>query len=120
MAGIFLPLQHQHTHQSLKRFQHATKAAAAVEQETEEGGKPEPEAEEPNDNTIVETGAELGNVQTPASVWLPYATNQNGKVSSPTVSYSTCKQKHKLTRPTTQSFMPTAMLVFKVNTPVSC
>ena len=82
MAGIFLPLQAKHTHQSLKRFQHALKAAAAVEQETEEGGKPEPEAEEVNDNTIIETGAELGNVQTPASVWLPYATNQNGKVSS--------------------------------------
>ncbi len=76
MAGVLLPL---HSHQSLQRFQHILQAAAAVEAETE-GASPEPQGEEPNDNTIVETGAELGNVQTPASVWLPYSTGGNGKV----------------------------------------
>ena len=100
MAGFILPLQSQQLHQSLKRFPHPLKAAAAVEAETDEG-KPEPEGEEPNDNTILETGAELGNVQTPASVWLPYATNQNGKVSintslpaAPDAGVALCMPRH--------------------------
>lgn len=79
LAGVLLPLQSHHARQSLKKFQHALQAAAAVEAETEEPQSPEPEDEQPNDNTIIETGAELGNVQTPASVWLPYSTSQNGK-----------------------------------------
>lgn len=77
LAGVLLPLQTHHAHHSLKRFQHVLQAAAAVEAETE---TPEPQGEEPNDNTVVETGAELGNVQTPASVWLPYSTGSPGKV----------------------------------------
>lgn len=79
LAGVFPPLQSKRVQQSLKRWQRLTQAAAAVEAETEDQPS-ETDAEEPNDNTILETGAELGNVQTPASVWLPYATGQNGKV----------------------------------------
>ena len=79
LAGVFLPLQSKSIQQSIKRWQRLTRAAAAVEAETEDQPS-ETDAEEPNDNTILETGAELGNVQTPASVWLPYATGQNGKV----------------------------------------
>ena len=77
LAGVLLPVQSHHAHHTLKRFQHVLQAAAAVEAETE---TPEPQGEEPNDNTVVETGAELGNVQTPASVWLPYSTGSPGKV----------------------------------------
>ena len=80
MAGVLLPLQSKHSRQSMKRWQHIMQAAATdVETETDEQ-PPNEDAEEPNDNTILETGAELGNVQTPASVWLPYSTGQNGKV----------------------------------------
>lgn len=80
MAGVLLPLQSKHSRQSMKRWQHIMQAAATeVEAETEEQ-PPDEDAEEPSDNTILETGAELGNVQTPASVWLPYSTGQNGKV----------------------------------------
>ena len=80
MAGALLPLQPKHSRQSIKRWQHIVQAAATeVETETEEQ-PPDEDSEEPNDNTILETGAELGNVQTPASVWLPYSTGQNGKV----------------------------------------
>ena len=82
LAGVLLPLQSKHSRQSMKQWQHIVQAAATVEVETED--KPsDPDAGEPNDNTILETGAELGNVQTPASVWLPYATGQNGKVIRP-------------------------------------
>lgn len=80
LAGVLLPLQSHSGRQYVTRFQHALQAAAAVEAETE-NESPEPQGEEPNDNTIVETGAELGNVQTPASVWLPYSTSGPGKVS---------------------------------------
>ena len=79
LAGVLLPLQTHSGRQYVNRFQHALQAAAAVEAETE-NESPEPQGEEPNDNTIVETGAELGNVQTPASVWLPYSTSGPGKV----------------------------------------
>ncbi len=79
LAGVLLPLQSHSGRQAVNRFQHALQAAAAVEAETE-NESPEPQGEEPNDNTIVETGAELGNVQTPASVWLPYSTSGPGKV----------------------------------------
>ena len=79
MAGVLLPLQPYSSRQGVNRFQHALQAAAAVEAEIE-NESPEPQGEEPNDNTIVETGAELGNVQTPASVWLPYSTSGPGKV----------------------------------------
>ena len=78
LAGVLLPLQSHSGRQYVNRFQHALQAAA-VEAETE-SDSPEPQGEEPNDNTIVETGAELGNVQTPASVWLPYSTSGPGKV----------------------------------------
>ena len=80
LAGVLLPLQSHSGRQYVTRFQHALQAAAAVEAETENESR-EPQGEEPNDNTIVETGAELGNVQTPASVWLPYSTSGPGKVS---------------------------------------
>ncbi|KAL3139211.1 hypothetical protein ABBQ32_005982 [Trebouxia sp. C0010 RCD-2024] len=76
--GVILPLQSKRAQQSMQQWKHITQAAATVETETEEQAD-EPEAEEPNDNTILESGAELGNVQTPASVWLPYSTGQNGK-----------------------------------------
>lgn len=80
MAGVLLPLQSKHSQQSLKRWKHIMQAAAIeVEADTEEPTSDQ-EEEGPNDNTILETGAELGNVQTPASVWLPYSTGQNGKV----------------------------------------
>lgn len=80
MAGVLLPLRSKHSGQSMKQWQHIMQAAATeFEAETEEQ-PPDQDSEEPNDNTILETGAELGNVQTPASVWLPYSTGQNGKV----------------------------------------
>lgn len=80
MAGVLLPLQSKLSQQSLKRWKHIMQAAAVeVEADTEESSSDQ-EEEGPNDNTILETGAELGNVQTPASVWLPYSTGQNGKV----------------------------------------
>ncbi len=79
LAGVLLPLQSHSGRQYVNSFQRALQAAAAVEAETE-NESPEPQGEEPNDNTIVETGAELGNVQTPASVWLPYSTSGPGKV----------------------------------------
>ncbi|KAL0047458.1 hypothetical protein WJX82_003858 [Trebouxia sp. C0006] len=81
LPGVLLPLQTHSGRQYVNRFQHALQAAAAVEAETE-SDSPEPQGEEPNDNTIVETGAELGNVQTPASVWLPYSTSGPGKVET--------------------------------------
>ncbi|KAA6419289.1 MAG: hypothetical protein FRX49_10813 [Trebouxia sp. A1-2] len=80
-TGVLLPLQSHSSRQYASRFQHALQAAAAVEAETE-SDSPEPQGEEPNDNTVVETGAELGNVQTPASVWLPYSTSGPGKVET--------------------------------------
>ena len=80
MAGVLLPLQSKLSQQSLKRWKHIMQAAAVeIEADTEEPPSDQ-EEEGPNDNTILETGAELGNVQTPASVWLPYSTGQNGKV----------------------------------------
>lgn len=80
MAGVLLPLQSKQSQQSLKRWKHIMQAAAVeVEADTEDSPSDQ-EEEGPNDNTILETGAELGNVQTPASVWLPYSTGQNGKV----------------------------------------
>lgn len=79
LAGVLLPLHSMRSTRSLKQWQHIMQAAATAEAETEEQPA-EPDTEEPNDNTVMETGAELGNVQTPASVWLPYATGQNGKV----------------------------------------
>lgn len=91
LPGVLLPLQSHHARQSLKKFQHALQAAAAVEAETEEPQSPEPEDEQPNDNTIIETGAELGNVQTPASVWLPYSTSQNGKQPETTIRFGEAK-----------------------------
>lgn len=87
LAGVILPLQSKRAQQSMQQWKHITQAAATVETETEEQAD-EPEAEEPNDNTILESGAELGNVQTPASVWLPYSTGQNGKVLDLTISIS--------------------------------
>lgn len=85
LAGVILPLQSKRARQSMTQWKHVTQAAATVETETEEQAG-EPEAEELNDNTILESGAELGNVQTPASVWLPYSTGQNGKVLHLTLS----------------------------------
>ena len=81
LAGVLLPLQSKHVRHSMQHWQHVMQAAAAVEAETEDQPS-EPEGEEPNVNTIIETGAELGNVQTPASVWLPYSVGSNGKVNT--------------------------------------
>ena len=80
MAGVLHPLQSKLSRQSMKRWQHIMQAAATEVQAETEDQPPEQDSEELNDNTILETGAELGNVQTPASVWLPYSTGQNGKV----------------------------------------
>ena len=38
----------------------------------------ESEAEENNGDGVIETGSELGSVQTPASVWLPFETSTPG------------------------------------------
>lgn len=73
LAGILLPWQPLRAKVNVSRFQHQVQAAAA-EAETEEAAETPKEEEQANDNTIIESGAELGSVQTPASVWLPYST----------------------------------------------
>lgn len=95
LAGFLLPLQTLKAQRSLARFQHSLQAAAA-EAETEEAASPV-EQEPANDNGVIESGAELGSVQTPASVWLPYNTSvANSKVrNSPalaTIVFAKCHE----------------------------
>lgn len=95
LAGALLPLQSFKAQRNLARFHHQLQAAAA-EAETEEASSPTPvEEEQANDNSVIESGAELGSVQTPASVWLPYNTTKaSHQVRLPTP-YALCCFRNK-------------------------
>lgn len=81
LAGVLLPLQSRSAQRHLARFNQRLQAAAA-EAETAEANADKTD-EQANDNGVIESGAELGNVQTPASVWLPYNTSgATSKVST--------------------------------------
>lgn len=90
LAGILLTWQSLKARISISRFQHKLQAAAA-EAETEAAADTPTDDEQANENSVIESGAELGSVQTPASVWLPY----NSTAASSKVKFTTSLFMHK-------------------------